>query len=40
VISNVPGSRETLYLDGARLDESYPASIPSHYLALNITISS
>jgi len=40
VISNVPGSRETLYLDGARLDESYLVSIPSHYLALNITISS
>ena len=39
VISNVPGPRETLYLDGARLDEVYPVSIPSHYLALNITIS-
>lgn len=39
VISNVPGPRETLYLDGARLDEIYPVSIPTHYLALNITIS-
>ena len=39
VISNVPGVRETLYLDGARLDEVYPVSIPTHYLALNITIS-
>ncbi|MFZ3128410.1 MAG: wax ester/triacylglycerol synthase family O-acyltransferase [Rhodoferax sp.] len=39
VISNVPGSRETLYLNGARLDEMYPVSIPTHYLALNITIS-
>jgi diacylglycerol O-acyltransferase / wax synthase len=39
VISNVPGPRETLYLDGARLDEVYPVSIPTHYLALNITIS-
>ncbi len=38
VISNVPGPRETLYLDGARLDEVYPVSIPTHYLALNITI--
>ena len=39
VISNVPGPRETLFLNGARLDESYPVSIPTHYLALNITIS-
>lgn len=39
VISNVPGPRETLYLDGARLDEVYPVSIPAQYLALNITIS-
>ena len=38
VICNVPGPRETLYLDGARLDEVYPLSIPSHYLARNITI--
>lgn len=39
VISNVPGPRDTLYLDGSRLDEVYPLSIPTHYLALNITIS-
>jgi diacylglycerol O-acyltransferase len=39
VISNVPGPRETLYLNGARLDEVYPVSIVTHYLALNITIS-
>ncbi|MBK9572888.1 MAG: DUF1298 domain-containing protein [Rhodoferax sp.] len=39
VISNVPGVKETLYLNGARLDEAYPVSIPTHYLALNITIS-
>lgn len=39
VISNVPGPRETLFLDGARLDEVYPVSIPAHYMALNITIS-
>ncbi len=39
VISNVPGPKETLYLDGARLDEVYPVSIATHYLALNITIS-
>ncbi len=39
VISNVPGPRDTLYLNGARLDEVYPVSIPTQYLALNITIS-
>ena len=39
VISNVPGPANTLYLNKARLDEVYPVSIPSHYLALNITIS-
>ena len=39
VISNVPGPTETLYLNGARLDEVYPVSIATHYLALNITIS-
>jgi diacylglycerol O-acyltransferase len=39
VISNVPGPKDALYLNGAHLDEVYPASIPTHYLALNITIS-
>ena len=39
IISNVPGPRYTLYLNGARLDEIYPVSIPTQYLALNITIS-
>ncbi len=38
VISNVPGPKEPLYLDGMRLDETYPLSIPFDYLALNITI--
>ena len=39
VISNVPGPKEALYLNGARLDEAYPMSIPADYLALNITVS-
>jgi diacylglycerol O-acyltransferase len=39
VISNVPGPRHTLFLNGSTLDEVYPVSIPTHYLALNITIS-
>jgi diacylglycerol O-acyltransferase len=40
VISNVPGPRVPLYLDGMRLDETYPVSIPTDYMALNITIHS
>jgi diacylglycerol O-acyltransferase / wax synthase len=39
VISNVPGPKEALYLNGARLDEAYPVSIPADYMALNITVS-
>ena len=39
IISNVPGPHHTRYLNGARLDEIYPVSIPTQYLALNITIS-
>ncbi|MDR3416024.1 MAG: wax ester/triacylglycerol synthase family O-acyltransferase [Nevskia sp.] len=40
VISNVPGPRHTLYMDGFRLDQSYPISIPFDYAALNITLNS
>lgn len=39
VISNVPGTHETLYFRGARMEASYPASIPIHGQALNITCS-
>ncbi|MCB0970303.1 MAG: wax ester/triacylglycerol synthase family O-acyltransferase [Acidimicrobiales bacterium] len=39
-ISNVPGPRQTLYLNGARLQGVYPASIPYHGQALNITLTS
>ncbi|RBP51191.1 WS/DGAT/MGAT family O-acyltransferase [Arenicella xantha] len=38
VISNVPGPRQTMYWDGARLDGIYPASIVTEGLALNITL--
>jgi diacylglycerol O-acyltransferase len=38
VISNVPGPKEALYLNGMKLEETYPVSIPFEYLALNITI--
>jgi WS/DGAT/MGAT family acyltransferase len=39
-ISNVPGPEEPLYLSGARLDATYPVSIPAHAMALNITVQS
>jgi WS/DGAT/MGAT family acyltransferase len=37
VISNVPGPDQSLYFRGARLEASYPMSIPMHGQALNIT---
>jgi diacylglycerol O-acyltransferase len=40
VISNVPGPRDALYWNGAKLDQSYPLSIPSQGQALNITVTS
>jgi len=40
VISNVPGPEHPLYFRGARLEASYPMSIPIHGQALNITCNS
>lgn len=40
VISNVPGPREPLYWNGARLDGLYPVSIVLDGQALNITLTS
>lgn len=37
-ISNVPGPAETLYFNGARLEQMYPISLLSHGQALNITV--
>lgn len=39
VIANVPGAREPLYWNGARLDGNYPLSIALDGQALNITVS-
>src|SRR5262249_6201157 len=40
VISNVPGPDVPMYFRGARLDAYYPVSIPTHGMALNITVTS
>ncbi len=40
VISNVPGPKEPLYWNGARLEGMYPVSIVLDRLALNITLTS
>jgi WS/DGAT/MGAT family acyltransferase len=40
VISNVPGPRERLYFNGARVDHIYGPSVLFHGQALNITMSS
>src|SRR6476469_327400 len=40
VISNVPGAREPMYWNGARLDGNYPLSIALDGQALNITLTS
>ncbi len=38
VISNVPGPRQPMYWNGARLEGMYPASVVSEGVALNITL--
>ena len=40
IISNVPGPKQTQYLNGAQLMGSYPLSIPINGMALNITCNS
>ena len=38
VLSNVPGPKKPLYFRGSRLEAVYPVSIPTHGMALNITL--
>ena len=39
-ISNVPGPRHPLYMAGARLKHSYPVSMVTDGMGLNITVTS
>jgi diacylglycerol O-acyltransferase / wax synthase len=39
-VSNIPGPQHPLYLRGARLEAPYPVSIPTHGMALNVTLQS
>jgi diacylglycerol O-acyltransferase len=39
-ISNIAGPATPLYFHGARLEATYPVSIPTHGMALNITLHS
>ncbi len=38
VISNVPGIRQTMYWNGARMDGNYPLSIVTDGISMNITL--
>ena len=38
IFSNVPGSRERLYMEGAELEAIYPLSIVTDGMGLNITV--
>jgi len=38
IFSNVPGSREKLYLEGAEMEVLYPLSIVTDGMGLNITV--
>lgn len=37
IVSNVPGPQKPLYLFGAKLENFYPVSIPTHGSAINLT---
>ncbi|MDJ0877285.1 MAG: wax ester/triacylglycerol synthase family O-acyltransferase [Halieaceae bacterium] len=38
IVSNVPGSRQRLYLEGARLEALYPLSVVTDGMGINITV--
>jgi diacylglycerol O-acyltransferase len=38
IVSNVPGSRERLYLEGAELEALYPLSVVTDGMGINITV--
>jgi hypothetical protein len=38
IFSNVPGSREKLYMDGSELEALYPLSVVTDGMAINLTV--
>ena len=38
IVSNVPGSRKRLYLEGARLEAIYPLSVVTDGMGINVTV--
>jgi WS/DGAT/MGAT family acyltransferase len=38
IVSNVPGSRERLYLEGSRLEALYPLSVITDGMGINLTV--
>lgn len=38
IVSNVPGSRKRLYLEGARLESIYPLSVVTDGMGINVTV--
>ena len=38
IVSNVPGSREQLYLEGAPLEAIYPLSVVTDGMGINVTV--
>lgn len=38
IVSNVPGSKRRLYLDGAAMEHMYPLSVVSDGIGINVTV--
>jgi hypothetical protein len=38
IVSNVPGSKQRLYLNGAAMEKMYPLSVVTDAMGLNITV--
>ena len=38
IVSNVPGSKQRMYLEGSRLEAIYPLSVVTDGMAINLTV--